>query len=118
VSTSTIPVTLSDRGLGRQDESIEAALYFCCIEAVQNAVKHSAASRIDVDLDTIDGIARLVVRDDGVGFDPGDVSDAGGLGNMRDRIDAAGGELAIRPRSSRGTEVIANIPLSRPPERS
>ncbi len=50
VASSSIPVTVLDSGFGRQPAELETALYFCCVEAVQNAVKHAAADRIEVRL--------------------------------------------------------------------
>jgi signal transduction histidine kinase len=111
VSTSSVPVTVTDSGIGRQPAEVEAALYFCCVEAVQNAVKHAAATRITVELGVVGGALTMLVGDDGVGIEPGTASEAGGLGNMRDRIDSVGGELVVRPRAAGGTEVLARLPL-------
>lgn len=110
VSTSATPVVVLDRGVGRYPEELEAALYFCGIEAVQNAVKHASASRVEVELDVVDGHVTLLVRDDGVGFDPTTVLAAGGLANMHDRIDSVGGELAFRANDAGGTDVVASVP--------
>jgi signal transduction histidine kinase len=108
-----VPVHVVDHGLGRHAEAIEAALYFCAVEAVQNAVKHAAASAVTVELSADSDEARLVVRDDGVGYDDTTVIPGSGLGNMRDRIDAVGGELAIRSVAGRGVEVAAVVPTAR-----
>jgi len=112
VSTSSVPVTVTDGGIDRQPAEVEAALYFCCVEAVQNAAKHAAATRITVELDLVGDTLTMLVGDDGVGIRPGVVSEAGGLGNMRDRIDSVGGELVVRPRDAGGTEVLAVVPLN------
>src|SRR3954468_862078 len=96
VSTSAVPVEVVDRGLGRHPEALETALYFCCVEAVQNAVKHAAPRRVEVELDTAGDRLTLLVRDDGKGFDVAAVLAAGGLGNMRDRVDSVDGDLTIR----------------------
>ena len=112
VSTSAIPVTVLDRGVGRHPEELEAALYFCCVEAVQNAVKHAAASRVEVDLARTPDRLALVVSDDGTGFDVETVLSAGGLGTMRDRVDAVGGELMVRRNQTGGTDVAVSVPLS------
>jgi signal transduction histidine kinase len=111
VTTSTIPVSVVDHGIGRHDKAIETALYFCCVEAVQNAVKHAAASRIEVGLDTDGGRLRLVVRDDGRGFDVASVLAADGLANMRDRVDSVNGELVVRTNASGGTDVVVAVPV-------
>jgi signal transduction histidine kinase len=111
VSTSGIPVAVLDRGIGRHPEGLEAALYFCCVEGVQNAVKHAAASRIEVELATTGERLTLLVRDDGNGFDVAAVQAAGGLGTMRDRVDSVGGDLAVRTNQAGGTDVFASIPV-------
>ena len=108
-----VPVHVVDHGLGRHAEAVEAALYFCAVEAVQNAVKHAAASAVTVELSSDSDEARLVVRDDGVGYDDTSVIPGSGLGNMRDRIDAVGGELTIRSVAGRGVEVAAVVPTAR-----
>ena len=109
VSTSATPVAVVDRGVGRHSEELEAALYFCAIEAVQNAVKHASASRVEVELGVVDGRVTLLVRDDGVGLGP-TVQAAGGLANMRDRVDSVGGELAFSANDVGGTDVVASLP--------
>jgi signal transduction histidine kinase len=111
VGTSAIRVVVTDHGVGRHAEDIEAALYFCCVEAVQNAVKHASASLVEVDLGAVDGRATLRVRDDGVGFDRAKVWASGGLGNMRDRVDSVGGELTVHACVGEGTEVLASVPV-------
>jgi signal transduction histidine kinase len=108
-----VPVHVVDHGLGRHAEAVEAALYFCAVEAVQNAVKHADASAVTVELSADSDGARLVVRDDGVGYDDTTVIPGSGLGNMRDRIDAVGGELTIRSVAGRGVEVAAVVPTAR-----
>jgi signal transduction histidine kinase len=108
--TTTVPIEVADHGIGRASHEVEAALYFCAVEAVQNAVKHAGASSVSVDLSRPDGALRLVVRDDGVGFDPSRTPDRG-LGNMRDRIDAVGGTWSLRTAPGRGVEVEAVVPV-------
>ena len=112
VRTSSVPVTVTDSGIGRQPSDIEAALYFCCVEAVQNAVKHAAATRIAVELDVVGDSLTMLVHDDGVGIEPGTVTETGGLGNMRDRIDSVGGELVVRPGTAGGTDVLARVQVN------
>ena len=111
LNASTIPVTVDDHGLGRLPEEIEAALYFCAVEAVQNAVKHAGASAITVDLSS-DGLqVSLEVRDDGSGFSPDGDAGGHGLDNMRDRIDAVHGSLSLRSAPGHGATVQAAVPL-------
>jgi signal transduction histidine kinase len=112
VSTSATPVTVLDRGIGRHPDELETALYFCCAEAVQNAVKHSKASKIEVELGGTVERLTLRVRDDGQGFDVATVLAAGGLGNMRDRVDSVGGDLDVRRNETGGTDVVVSVPAA------
>ena len=109
VGSSIIPVTVLDRGIGRQHAQLETALYFCCVEAVQNAVKHAAAGRIEVELAKLGDRIVLRVTDDGQGFDVAAVVAADGLGNLRDRVDSVGGDLAVRTNESGGTDVVVSL---------
>jgi two-component system, NarL family, sensor histidine kinase UhpB len=98
---------------------IETALYRIAQEALTNANKYARASRIDIDLQSLNGSGvRLRVRDDGVGFDPDSVPDteergrAGlGLFGMRERAALLRGTLEVHSAPSRGTEVVAELPL-------
>jgi signal transduction histidine kinase len=109
VASSTIPVTVVDHGIGRLDADLETALYFCCVEAVQNAVKHASAGRIKVDLADAGDRIELRVRDDGHGFDVRAVVEAGGLGNLRDRVDSMGGDLDVSTNDVGGTDVLVSV---------
>jgi len=115
--TTSIPVTV-DLGLMAQrlPAPVEAALYFCALEAVQNASKHSSASQITVALAEHSDAFVLSVVDDGVGFDSHHAlqqTSAGGLLNMSDRLGAVGGLVDILSGSRTGTMVLARVP--RPP---
>ncbi|MFJ3404695.1 ATP-binding protein [Promicromonospora sp. NPDC090134] len=117
VATSAIPVTVDADGLGRIPTPVEAALYFCCMEAVQNATKHSGARSVAVHLGEEQHRWHLTVTDDGTGFDQGPAGAVGtgaGLANMRDRLDAVGGTVTIGSRSGSGTTVIAVVPRAVP----
>lgn len=110
--TSAIPVTI-DGTIGRLPTAVEAALYFCCMEAVQNAAKHSGAGGVRVRVDELPRGWRLSIADDGAGFDPADGGRSGtgaGLVNMRDRIDAVGGSLTVTSAPGAGTTVTATVP--------
>ena len=113
VATSAIPVTVDATGLGRIPTPVEAALYFCCMEAVQNATKHSGGRSVAVHLGEEQHRWHLTVTDDGTGFDQtlaGTVGTGAGLANMRDRLDAVGGTLTIGSLPGSGTTVIAVVP--------
>jgi signal transduction histidine kinase len=110
LGAGVVPVRVVDHGVGRHPETIEAALYFCAVEAVQNAVKHASATEVTVELSAEGDRVTLVVRDDGVGFDDATVSAGTGLGNMKDRVDAVDGALTVRSRPGDGTEVSISVP--------
>jgi signal transduction histidine kinase len=110
VGASPIPVSVAAEERRRPSPSLEAAFYFFCMEAVQNAVKHSGATRVTVRLQDLVGGWRLDVVDDGTGFDQGlanDTDSGAGLMNMRDRLDAVGGRVTITSEAGRGTTVSA-----------
>lgn len=106
--TSPIPVEVDSALTGRFPGEVEASLYFCGLEALQNAVKHSGATRITVRLSSSDG-GHLEVADDGRGLPPGDPSGSG-LTNMRDRIESVGGTLSVDSHGGHGTTVRAWVP--------
>jgi signal transduction histidine kinase len=114
VATSPVPVTIDAVGVGRLPASVEAALYFCCVEAVQNAAKHSGARSVSVRLDEDQDRWRLTVEDNGTGFDllADDLSMGAGLVNMSDRLDSIGGSVTVGSLSGRGTTVTAVVPRS------
>jgi signal transduction histidine kinase len=97
----------------RPPRAVEAALYFCCMESAQNAAKHSGAACVSVRLADQAGWWRLSIVDQGAGFDSQGVAAPGagvGLINMRDRLDAVGGNLSVQSRPGRGTTVTAEVP--------
>jgi signal transduction histidine kinase len=108
---TTVPVDVVDRVNDRYSEELEAAVYFCCQEAIQNAVKHAHASRITVRLDDREGTLRFTVSDDGTGFDPSTARRGAGMQNMADRIAAGGGALEVDSRRGGGTTVQGYIGL-------
>ncbi|WP_067453240.1 sensor histidine kinase [Actinomadura macra] len=92
---------------------VETAVYFCCLEGLQNAAKHAAGSAPRVRLTFDDDGLEFTVADDGPGFDPGIAASAAGSGlrNMRDRIEAVGGRLDIRSAPDGGTTVTGHVPV-------
>ena len=116
-----VPITLQSIGLRRVTPSIESAAYFCCAEAVNNATKHGGPGvRITIRVGMTENQLSFVIRDDGCGFDPraaaGGSAAAGptgqGLANLRDRLEALGGQVTIISTPGRGTTVSGDIPLS------
>lgn len=112
VADSALPVTVHTFGLPRLPAPVEASFYFCCMEAVQNAAKHSGATAVSVRVDEDPDGWRLTVTDDGTGFDQAHASatSGSGLANMRDRVDAVGGAVTVVSPVRAGTTVTAVIP--------
>ena len=93
----------------RGSREVEAALWFCVLEALQNAAKHAGADVV-VELSVDDDRLRAEVRDGGPGFDPAAAPRGSGLTNMADRMDAVDGTLEIHSAPGRGTRVVARAP--------
>ena len=109
-----LPTTLTAAGLGRYAPEIEGAVYFCCREALQNAAKHAEGARaIVIKLWEAEAI-HFEVRDDGTGLPNGHGSEGAGITNMRDRVGAMGGTLAVESHLGEGTCVMGSVP-SLPP---
>ena len=103
-----VPVQLNLQHLGRYPASIEAALYFCCTEALQNAIKHGGpGTTITITAHADDPTLTLTISDTGRGFDP--AATATGLTNMTDRLSAIGGHLVIHTAPGHGTRITASI---------
>jgi signal transduction histidine kinase len=116
-----ISVTSPETLVGRRfSPEIEAAVYFCCLEAVNNARKHAPGATVSVRLGELDGSLHFTVRDNGPGFvsEPGrggTVGPPGGRGmrNVRARITAVGGIISVRSAPGAGTTVEGAVPLPR-----
>jgi signal transduction histidine kinase len=102
--------TVVERGDTRYPIDIEAAAYFCCLEAIQNATKHASAATIGVEVEAGPHELALTVTDDGAGFDPARAGVGTGLANIRDRVDSLGGTLEVTSAPGRGTRVRAVVP--------
>jgi signal transduction histidine kinase len=108
---AAVPVTVEAGPIGRHPQEVEAAVYFCCLEALQNVAKYAGANRASVRLATEDGELRFEVTDDGKGFDPAAIPLGSGLQNMVDRLAALGGSVEIRSEPGSGTTVAGRIPV-------
>jgi signal transduction histidine kinase len=107
---SAIPVELEVESGHRLPEPIEAAAYYVVSEALTNAVKHSRASAVQVQVASRDGFVQVSIRDDGVGgAAPGQGS---GLIGLKDRVEALGGEIEIASPSGSGTSLRVRIPTA------
>jgi signal transduction histidine kinase len=110
---SPAPVSVRVRGIGRHPSDVEIAVYFCCLEAMQNVAKHAGP-----DTEAVIRLWRdaqrlwFEVTDRGTGFDPATVPRASGLVNMRDRIEAIGGVLRITASEGHGSTVRGWVPAT------
>jgi signal transduction histidine kinase len=109
-----VPVSVDSDGVDRLPIEIEAAVYFVCLEAMQNAAKYAKGTRVRVRLARDDDGLSFWVEDDGVGFDSAVEPRGTGLQNMRDRLAAFGGDVAITSTPGAGTTVSGRL---RVPER-
>jgi signal transduction histidine kinase len=110
-SDAPIAVEVIDEGVGRCSPAIAAAVYFCSLEAVQNAIKHAGrAARVRLTLARDRDAVRFEVADDGVGMDVSSYRPGIGLIGMRDRVRAFGGWLDISSSPGRGTCIRGSVP--------
>jgi signal transduction histidine kinase len=107
---ATLPVSVQANGIGRYPAEVEATVYFCCLEALQNVQKYARASVATVSLDQRNGRLCFTVEDDGTGFEPGITPKGAGLTNLADRLDALGGTLRIDSRPGAGTRLTGSVP--------
>ncbi|MEA2681852.1 MAG: hypothetical protein QOK05_180 [Chloroflexota bacterium] len=108
---ATLPVQVVASGLARYTDDVEAAVYFCTLEALQNVQKYAGASAATVTLADAGGRLRFQVADNGVGFAPETAQRGAGLQNIADRIDALDGRLSIDSTPGTGTTISAEIPV-------
>ncbi len=104
-----VPVEVRASGIGRFPLHVETAVYFCCLEAVQNAVKHAHARSVVVSLRRAGGELAFSVTDDGEGFDPDAVRRGVGLRSLQERVEALGGSLVIRSSPGEGCTVAGRV---------
>lgn len=109
-----IPVSVHSDGVARYSQDLEAAIYFCCLEALQNVTKYANASHAWVSLHHEAGGMRFEVGDDGDGFDRSAVDFGSGLQGMADRVEALGGTLEVTSTPGRGTSVVGSLPAEAP----
>jgi len=107
-----VPVTIEADSIGRFPQEAEAAVYFCCLEALQNVAKYADASSARVKLGVADGQLTFEVSDDGRGFDAANTSRGSGMQNMADRLAALGGSIEVRSHPGSGTTVLGRIPVA------
>jgi signal transduction histidine kinase len=108
---SPLAVTVTADGIGRYTPDIEAAVYFCCLEALQNAGKHAPQARVEVRVWEESGGLLFAVTDDGPGFDAATARKGHGFVNMADRLGAIGGTARWESQPGHGAQVLGTIPL-------
>jgi signal transduction histidine kinase len=114
VRRAPLPVQIRDGGVGRFGQDVEAAVYFSCLEALQNVAKYADATNAEIVLANGDGVLRFEVRDDGVGFDPARTGYGTGLQGIADRLAALEGSIEIHSAPGTGTTVIGYVPFESP----
>ena len=110
IAGSSREITVVEHAVERYPVPVEAAAYFSCLEALQNAAKHAGACSIRVTLTGTASGLELTVEDDGAGFDPASTPGGSGLANIRDRVESVGGTVRTESAPGRGTRVCAVLP--------
>jgi len=110
---SPVPTTVEATGLRDYPDEIATAVYFCCLEALQNVAKHAHGARsAHIELRESDSVLSFSVSDDGPGMSDRDARVGAGMINMRDRVTTVGGKLSVQSRPGHGTRVSGRIPLA------
>lgn len=108
---SPLPVRVCADGIGRYALEIESAVYFCCLEALQNAGKHAPGAQVEVRLWEQSGGLLFSVVDDGPGFDAEHATRGHGFVNMADRLGAIGGTVRWESQPGEGARILGSVPL-------
>ena len=98
---AAVPTSVEGDGIGRFGQDVEAAVYFSCLEALQNVAKYAEASRATIALSNGDGSLSFTVTDDGAGFDAAQTSYGTGLQGIADRLAALGGHSTFTARRAK-----------------
>jgi signal transduction histidine kinase len=111
-SRAVLPTEVDVAEIGRFPRDLEAAIYFCCAEAVQNAGKYAGESAsVTIWVGAEEGSLLFRVSDDGAGFDPDGARHGQGFVNMADRLGAFGGVLQVESEPGQGSVISGRIPL-------
>jgi signal transduction histidine kinase len=111
-SKSAVPVAVEVGEIGRYGQDTEAAVYFCCLEALQNTAKYAHATQARICLQAQNGTLRFTVSDDGAGYDARHTPMGSGLRNMSDRLAALGGQLEVDSAPGHGTTISGRLPAT------
>jgi signal transduction histidine kinase len=107
---AAVSTSVTADGVGRYQQDLEAAVYFCVLEALQNVAKYAGATRAEVRLAASGHELAFEVADDGAGFDPESRGYGTGLQGMADRLQAHGGSLLVRSQPGHGTTITGRLP--------
>ncbi|MDQ3306241.1 MAG: GAF domain-containing sensor histidine kinase [Actinomycetota bacterium] len=110
---SPLEVDVQAEDVERYPTDVEAAVYFCCLEALQNAAKHAPGSQVTVRVWEQEAVLRFEVADNGPGFDPARAGRGHGFVNMGDRLGAFGGTVTWDSTPGQGTRISGQVPVPR-----
>jgi signal transduction histidine kinase len=96
----------------RFDADVEACVYFCCLQTIQNVIRHAGNAPCSVTLESSDDRVRCAIRDEGPGYDASDTPRGMGLAIVQDRVDAMDGSLEVSSEPGSGTTVSIDIPAT------
>ena len=108
---SPLGTSVSVDGIGRYPTEVEAAVYFCCLEALQNAGKHAPDAEVRISVQETDGTLHFEVSDNGPGFDIAAAKSGHGYMNMSDRLGAIGGTVEWRSILGEGSTISGDLPI-------
>jgi signal transduction histidine kinase len=108
---SPTPIAVDAGAIGRYAPEVESAVYFSCLEALQNVAKYADAPAATVTLAQRNGALEFSIRDEGRGFEIDRVPRGSGLQGIADRIEAIGGILTIESDPGLGTTVRGSVPI-------
>jgi signal transduction histidine kinase len=108
---AVVPTTVEAAGVGRFPADVESAVYFSCLEALQNVAKYAEATSARIELSDGAGGLRFTVTDDGRGFDASATSYGTGLQGIADRLAAVGGTLVVTSQPGSGTTITGTVPV-------
>jgi len=111
-AANPVPVLVRGGDVPRLPGGVEATLYFCALEAVQNATKHADSTRIDLMLESSPAGVSVAVEDNGSGIAPG-AHQGSGLANISERAASVGGRLVLGERPGGGTRIAVHVPRPR-----
>jgi signal transduction histidine kinase len=107
----SVATSVAAENVARYPQQVEAAVYFCALEALNNVAKYAQANAARIELAQQNGRLRFTVRDDGAGFDATATAYGTGLQGMADRLDAIAGTVTIESRPGEGTVVTGTVPV-------